>query len=264
MRLQQSASEQGFETTRLVKPMRTSIPVVWDKGITSKMSRLANTAKPQESIVSRSHGLGMNRLLTRWDLLGISFVILEGSALHFAFAWSGYWKPMALVAPVNESVWEHFKLAFWPALLWAFLEGAMRGHNARAFWSAKGYALLVAPILIAIMFYGYTAVLGRNIFALDIATFVIAVVAAQLASAQLLKADICTRWARSIGISLLLCQLVAYSTFTYCPPPLGLFEDGRNGIRGIPPNVTDIAIVSGRDGGDRLRRGRFGSRTVAD
>ena len=194
----------------------------------------------------------MNRLLTRWDLLGISFVILVGAALHFAFAWSGYWKPMALVAPVNESVWEHFKLAFWPALLWTFLENAMRELDARAFWSAKGCALLVAPILIAIIFYGYTAVLGQNIFALDIATFVIAVVVAQLASAQLVKANICTHWARSIGISLLLCQLVA--TFTYYPPPLGLFEDGRNGIRGIPPNATDIAIVSGSDGGGRLRK----------
>jgi hypothetical protein len=196
----------------------------------------------------------MNYLLTRWDLLGIPFVILVGTALHFAFAWSGYWKPMALVAPVNESVWEHFKLAFWPALLWAFLENAMRELNARAFWSAKGYTLLVAPILIAIIFYGYTAVLGQNIFALDIATFVIAVVAAQLASAQLLKANIHTCWGRSIGISLLLCQIVAYSTFTYYPPPVRLFEDGRNGTRGIPPNVTDTTIVSGRDRGDRLRK----------
>ena len=146
---------------------------------------------------------------------------------------------MALVAPVNESVWEHFKLAFWPALLWALSENAMRQLNARAFWSAKGYALLVTPILIAIIFYGYTAVLGQNIFALDIAAFVIAVAAAQLASAQLLKANIHNRRGRSIGISLLLCQFVAYSTFTYYPPPLGLFEDGRNGTRGIPSKATD-------------------------
>jgi uncharacterized protein DUF6512 len=186
----------------------------------------------------------MNRLLTRWDLLGISFVILVGAGLHLAFAWSGYWRPMALVAPVNESVWEHFKLAFWPALLWAFLENATRELNVRAFWSAKGYALLVIPILIATIFYGYTAVLGRNILALDIATFVIAVVATQLVSAQLLKANIHTRWRRSIGISLLLCQFIAYCTFSYYPPPLGLFQDGRNGTRGIPPIVTNTTAPS--------------------
>jgi len=150
---------------------------------------------------------------------------------------------MALLAPVNESVWEHFKLAFWPALLWALLEKAVLDElNARAFWSAKGYALLVTPMLIAIIFYSYTAMLGQNIFALDIAAFVIAVVVTQLSSAQLLKANIDTRWGRTIGISFLCCQILGYSTFTYYPPPLGLFEDGRNGTRGIPPKVSDTTV----------------------
>lgn len=126
----------------------------------------------------------------------------------------------------------------------------MRELNARAFWSAKGYALLVIPILIAVIFYGYTTVLGQNIFALDIATFVIAVVATQLASAQLLKANIHTRLGHSIGISLLLWQIIAYSAFTYYTPPVGLFEDGRNGARGIPPNATEN-MAPGRSGSPR-------------
>lgn len=177
----------------------------------------------------------MNRRLFRWELLGIPFVVLMGSALHYAFAWSGNWNPIALMAPVNESVWEHFKLAFWPGGLWAIIEYAALKLDARAFWSTKGYALLVSPILIVILFYGYTAMLGRNVLALDIATFVIAVAAAQLASAQLFSANIQARRVSLIGIGLLVCQLAAYSTFTFFPPPLGLFEDGRNGIRGIPP-----------------------------
>ena len=176
----------------------------------------------------------MNRGLTRWELLGICFVSLAGFALHYSFAWSGNWRPIALVAPVNESVWEHFKLVFWPALLWALLEYAALELDARIFWSAKGYALLVSPILIVIVFYSYTAVLGRNILALDIATFLVAVVATQVASARLAKANLRQRWVCSIGIGLLLCQFVAYSAFTFYPPPLGVFEDGRNGIRGIP------------------------------
>ena len=176
----------------------------------------------------------MNRGLTRWELLGICFVSLVGFALHYSFAWSGNWKPIALMAPVNESVWEHFKLVFWPALLWALLEYAALELDARIFWSAKGYALLVSPILIVIVFYSYTAVLGRNNLTVDIATFLIAVVATQLASAKLVKANLRKRWVSLIGLGLLLCQFAAYSTFTFYPPPLGLFEDGRNGIRGIP------------------------------
>jgi len=112
------------------------------------------------------------------------------------------------------SVWEYFKLVFWPALLWALLEYAALELDARVFWSAKGYALLVSPIFIVIVFYSYTAVLGRNILALDIATFLVAVVATQVASAKLVKANMRNRWVCSIGIGLLLCQFVAYSAFT--------------------------------------------------
>lgn len=100
--------------------------------------------------------------LAKWELLGIPVVFLAGSALHFAFDWSGYWKPLAIIAAVNESVWEHLKLAFWPSLLWALIGYAAFKPNAWAFWSAKGYALLVAPVLIVVIFYGYTSILGRN------------------------------------------------------------------------------------------------------
>jgi len=180
----------------------------------------------------------MNRDLTRWELLGICFVSLAGFALHYSFEWSGNWRPIALVAPVNESVWEHFKLVFWPALLWALLEYVALELDARVFWTAKGYALLVSPILIVIVFYSYTAVLGQNILAVDIATFLIAVVSTQLASAKLAKTNLRKRWVCVIGIGLLLCQFAAFSTFTFYPPPIGLFEDGRNGIRGIPPQAS--------------------------
>ncbi len=175
----------------------------------------------------------MARRLFLLEMLGIPCVVAMGIALHFLFAWSGHWTPIALVAPVNESVWEHFKLVFWPGVFWALVEYAACRPSAREFWSAKGYALLVAPFLIAGLFYGYTAVLGRNILALDIGTFVVAVVIAQLASAYLINAHIQPAWGRLVGIGLLLCQLAAYASFAFYPPPLGLFEDGRRGTRGI-------------------------------
>jgi hypothetical protein len=180
----------------------------------------------------------MSRSILKWEVAGIPFVVLLGSALHFAFAWSGYWRPLAIVAAVNESVWEHLKLAFWPSLLWAFIECRALKLETWSFWAAKGYALLLAPILIVIIFYGYTSLLGTNVIALDIATFVIAISAGQLFSAQLVSSDVQAVSVRSIGIALLVCQLAAYFAFTFHPPTSRLFEDPRNGIRGIPPVDT--------------------------
>jgi hypothetical protein len=185
----------------------------------------------------------MNRRLVRLELIGICFVVLAGFALHYAFAWSGNWKPVALFAPVNESVWEHFKLAFWPALLWALLEYATFKPDARAFWSAKGCALLISPVLIVVIFYSYTAMLGQNLLVVDIATFIIAVIATQFTSMNLLKSNLQSFRVHLIGVGLLLCQLAVYSAFTFYPPPLGIFVDGRTGIRGIPnERVEDIQL----------------------
>ena len=179
----------------------------------------------------------MNHAILKWEAAGIPFTVLIGLALHYAFALSGYWPPLALVAAVNESVWEHLKPVFWPSLLWALLEYFVLRLGVQNFWAAKGLALLVAPTVIVIIFYGYTSLLGRNVLALDIATFVIAIVIGQLSSALLVKSELKFDWVRSTGGILLAIQLAAYSSFTFYPPAFGVFEDSRNGIRGIPPNI---------------------------
>jgi len=63
-----------------------------------------------------------NTAALRWELAGIAVIFLAGSALHSAFDWTGHWRPIAWFAPVNESVWEHLKLAFWPGILYTMLE----------------------------------------------------------------------------------------------------------------------------------------------
>jgi Family of unknown function (DUF6512) len=174
----------------------------------------------------------------QWELLGIPFIVIVGSLLHFTFAWSGYWPPVALVAAVNESVWEHLKLAFWPGLVWAAVVYVILRPSATQFWSARGYTLLIAPLLIVSIFYTYTAIAGRNFLGLDIATFIIAVVAGQIGSAALANAPRLATYAIAAGMTLLVSQLVAYSTFTYYPPQLSLFADSRDGVRGIPTTGT--------------------------
>ena len=176
----------------------------------------------------------MDRYILRWELWGAIFIILLGSLFHFTFEWSGYYRPIAIIAAVNESVWEHLKLAFWPGLFWAILEANKFQTTALKFWSVKGYGLLVAPGLIIVVFYSYTALLGRNVLIVDIVTFIIAIVLGQIVTAKLLSAKSIHFLARVVGLVLLLCQLGMYSTFTFYPPPYAFFEDSRDGTIGIP------------------------------
>jgi hypothetical protein len=78
-----------------------------------------------------------NKAALRWELAGVAVIFLTGSALHSVFDWTGHWRPIAWFAPVNESVWEHFRLAFWPGVLYAMLEYLALRRSVNIFWVGK-------------------------------------------------------------------------------------------------------------------------------
>ena len=126
----------------------------------------------------------MRRSVWRWELVGIGVIFLAGSLFHFLFEWAGGWEPVGVIAAVNESVWEHFKLAFWPGLIYAVIEYPFLRHSCHNFFIAKAIGLYVMPAVIAALFYAYTTIFDAEILAVDILIFFIAVAAGQLSSVK--------------------------------------------------------------------------------
>ena len=54
----------------------------------------------------------------KYSWIGILVVCLASIPLHFLYDWSGEMTIISLFVPINESIWEHLKLVFWPLLLW--------------------------------------------------------------------------------------------------------------------------------------------------
>ena len=108
----------------------------------------------------------MNISLT---IAGILCVSILGTLLHFTYRWSGRNPLIGLIAPVNESVWEHMKLLFFPMLLFGLWN--LKGVTDACRISAFHAGLLMGTLLIPVLFYAYTSVLGRNFLVLDIALF---------------------------------------------------------------------------------------------
>jgi hypothetical protein len=167
------------------------------------------------------------------DLLATIPIFVSGSALHFAFGWLGEWPPAALFAAVNESVWEHLKIAFWPALFWAAAQLQFGRPREEGYWGARGFGLLAISMVIILVFYGYTAILGQNLLVLDIATFAIAILIGQSVSILALSAVRRRPVLRIVGLTALIAQIGAFSAFTFAPPHLMLFKDQRNGLYGL-------------------------------
>ena len=60
----------------------------------------------------------MNKLKC-YTIAGAVFVLIAGTVSHFVYEWSGNRPAVGLFFPVNESVWEHMKLVFFPMLFYA-------------------------------------------------------------------------------------------------------------------------------------------------
>ena len=75
-----------------------------------------------------------------------------GTALHFLYEVSPN-LISALLSPVNESVWEHLKLLYWPTLAAALVLSAHAPCRIRL-WSGFLTALLAMPLFLLGLYYG--------------------------------------------------------------------------------------------------------------
>ena len=174
----------------------------------------------------------MKRTILVYELVGIIFIIILGSLLHFTFELSDHQAFVGIFSSVNESVWEHLKLAFWPALFFAIIEYRPL-KSIGNFLFAKGVGIYLMLTIIAVLFYSYTAILGESVFAMDILIFIVAVVIGQLASYKLLVSKKFPKtWGKIFLIALILLAAL-FVIFTFYPPHLPIFMDPITGGYGL-------------------------------
>jgi hypothetical protein len=154
--------------------------------------------------------------------------------LHFTFELSGNQPIVGAFSAVNESVWEHLKLAFWPTLFFALIElftPLRRAANNFVFAKTAGVYLMIA--IIPLIFYTYTAFLSESLV-IDIGSFVVAVFIGQLLSYKLLTLRQLPRWVIWVSIVFYALLAVLFVAFTFYPPESPLFLDSESGSYGIP------------------------------
>jgi hypothetical protein len=173
------------------------------------------------------------RRILFYELAGIVFIIAFGSILHFTFEWSGHQAIVGVFSAVNESVWEHLKLGFWPAIVFALIEFKYLKKATNNFLFAKTVGIYLIPVIITVLFYSYTTILGESLLVIDILTFIIAVIVGQLASYRLLTGKTLPYNLDKVSLIALLLLGLAFVLFTFYPPQLAMFQDPITGEYGI-------------------------------
>ena len=155
----------------------------------------------------------------RW-LLVFVLTAAAGAALHFLY---DLWPNVltAVLAPVNESVWEHLKLLYWPFLAAAFYltRGAEDGRHG---WCALLLGLLAAPVLLLGAYYPLAYGFSLHGLALDILLYLLS-----LAGGFFLAYRLQPRWLPGsvCGIFVIAAGLygAALALFSFAPPELPIF-----------------------------------------
>ena len=154
---------------------------------------------------------------------GILFTLILGTLLHFTYHWSGENPFVALFSPVNQSVWEHLKLLFFPVLLYTFFEIIVLYKGSGHFLTSRLLAVCMGMFFIVSSFFTYTGLFGQDFFVLDILIFVFSVLLTFLLSRYLE-----VRWPGLTlpllaGYALLILLVICFFSFSFSPPELPLF-----------------------------------------
>lgn len=164
------------------------------------------------------------KYLRRYTIIGILFVLVTGTLSHFLYDWSGQSPVIGLFTPINESVWEHMKLLFFPMLLYSLLMILKFRQRYPQIAAALFFGIITGTILIPLLYYAYTSILGTNYFILDIGVFILSIVISFWLAYQLTLSHKLENHSFILGLSVCV-LLLCFLRFTYHAPNTVIFQD---------------------------------------
>lgn len=169
--------------------------------------------------------------LSKKMLVVFVIVTLVGSCMHFLYTM--FPNPVtALLSPVNESLWEHLKILFWPylAAVVYLTRGGEKGCRAPWFLS-----LLITSALMLLLGYLYHIVLRGERLAVDVGIYVLCMALGFVLPGLLHRAAE-KPLARDAALLAVIILAAAILLFTFLPPDHVLFVDlsGVNTFSSLP------------------------------
>lgn len=167
----------------------------------------------------------MKKSISSLKYAGFIFTSIVGTLLHFAYDWSGQSIFLAPFSAINESIWEHMKLLFFPMFVFALIEYFLIGNEYENFWCIKLIGITLGLLLIPTLYYTYTGAFGIMIDFINIAIFFLVAAVAYSVETRLLEQGYTCGIAPRIAFFLLCLILLAFVIFTFYPPSIPLFEE---------------------------------------
>ena len=166
----------------------------------------------------------MKRSISFWQMVGFIFTGIGGTLLHFLYDWTGQNPVVGAFSAVNESIWEHMKLLFFPMLLFSVIEYCRIGKQYSNFWCVKLLGTALGLAVIPTVYYTYTGARGIEADWFNIGIFFIAAAAVYWLETTLLQQGRPPCSIPKAALVILMLLGVAFVMLTYHPLNIPLFQ----------------------------------------
>lgn len=156
---------------------------------------------------------------------GFVFVSVLGTLLHFAFDWSRQNIIIGIFSAVNESIWEHIKLLYFPQIIFIFIEKHYLKPLPKNFWYAKAIGILIGIITIPTLYYTYSGILGVNVDWFNILIFFITSALVFFIETKIIKNSRGGFVSPTVSKFLIFIVGILFVIFTFWTPKIPLFCD---------------------------------------
>lgn len=164
----------------------------------------------------------------------ISFIVftLLGSLLHFAYSMFGSNILVGMVSPVNESIWEHLKLIFFPCTAFAILLCLRTNTNFLLCLFFSSTASLISMLLLGTISYTVSSL--NPSFIVHLLLYIASMALSFFIMYILYNNLIASKINKALGAALSFILIVAFVAFTIEPPTSKIFKDPVTDSYGIP------------------------------
>jgi len=159
--------------------------------------------------------------------LSIIIISFIGTLSHFLYDITNHNKIIGLFTAVNESTWEHIKIALTPTFLWSLYDGMIYGSNPNYF-VAKATSLLSLILVIPLLFYSYKFFIKKNIVFIDISIFYISIILSQFLFYYVISLEPVNSLLIYISCILMFIIFGFYMVLTLFPFKTFLFKDPKS------------------------------------
>ena len=126
-----------------------------------------------------------------------------------------------------------FKIGILVSCAFSIVEHLFVSRSVNNYYPAKTIGVLVLEMTIIIIFYGYTFIARKDIFLIDIFSYILGVILCQYFTYIFFRLNPFSILVNRISVAAFISIGILLGVLTYYPPHIALFKDPNNETYGI-------------------------------